>query len=378
MFVRTLDPSKFISCNTTVCPQVLSVAQFNDKTFIFGRNSDNKIAYKLGTDGSNETWTILKDTPANIIGQPVAFSWEPRTDEPRLDVVVVTAEGNVWGSHLGNKWWSDWEAMGPYAGSQPVYCNMRQNRTDLYATDALNYNVSHTYWRTGEDEQKWLNEQGRWQILQTGPAKNAPGAVCRWWPGAKVMQDVVWYDRDERRVWHMSYFRLSTDWGTAKSFNGAWVGDPVLVSYGEDSERVDFLGIQEDHRMYHFSKEGDKIYSELNDLGGSFASVPSVVSPKTGIYDVVALGMDGYLHHTRYDNATDGWWSSWETLDIQAESAPSAILYDEEVEIVYLGKSGGLMRAAIKPDDKGSWNSSSSSNIGTGMSFTNRFIGDGL
>lgn len=282
----------------------------------------------------------------------------------------------MWASHITDGSWTDWEAMGPYTDSQLVFCKSNYNRLDVWALDQLSHNVTHTYWLRGNEE-RWANRAGQWGIVaEGGPAKGAPGAECRELQETTIVHDLVYYDREEAKVYHMSYFRRTGKWGRKKSWDGAWMGDPVLISLNNQTDRVDFFGIQENRRMYHFGKYNEYNYTEMEDLGGSFASVPSVVAPDDGEIDLVALGMDGRLVHNHFDG--DEWFDEWETLDIESASAPKAVVKDDTVVVFYISRAGEMVVSSIEPDDDGRWTVGEITTNVLGGNLTNGYYGDDL
>ncbi|CAM1511906.1 Fc.00g094190.m01.CDS01 [Cosmosporella sp. VM-42] len=358
-----------ISCNTTVCPQIFTVSEFNEKFYLFARTNANQIAARTGFDISQSDWVTLEDAPGDIISQPASISWEPEDDVSRLDVMTVTKEGSVWGCHKTDGAWSSWEAMGPYAASQPVLCRVADDRIDVWSNDQQSHNISHIYWMGGS-AQRWSNNGGNWNTENySGAARNAPAAVCH---AANITHNLVWYDRDEGKVWHRSWNKsnYATDW---KGFDGSFQGDPTLFQLDDDSDRIDFFGVGDDREIKHFSWTSKGGYSELESLGGPFVSVPSFVSLSKGVYDVVALGEDGWLKHTQDNGA--GWWDDWETLNASSTSAPLAVVDGDQVRLLYIDENGEFIAATVDPAQNGEWTSLNASSLGS--NFTLGFFGDG-
>lgn len=347
---KPIDPASI--CSGSLCPQVLSATGFEQKLHVFARTSNNTLEYNVG-DGVtfNKEWEDLGETVGKLISQPASMAWEV-DGKPRLDVYALSSsENSVQGRHRQDGAWSDWEDFGSGGGSQPIICKVADDRIDLWITDVADRNIMHRFWVPESDEYSAQDEEQQFQpaagLEDTGPTASAPGAVCR---DDKFYHDLVWYDREDNSLWHRVY---SNDDGFSVPyhFDGDFIGDPVLVTFDDNPIRIDFYGVQENREVYHFRKENDE-YSGLETLGGNVTSVPSVISPSEGVYDVVALGADGLLKHIHYDGSA--WAKNWEDLGVAAISAPLAVLYDSKIVLFALG-SDGVQLASWESGGEDSW-----------------------
>lgn len=118
-----------------------------------------------------------------------------------------------------------------------------------------------------------------------------------------------------------------------------------------------FFGIGVDYAMYHFSCSTSAGYSPLDSLGGSFASIPSVIVSKDGFrIDVVVLGRDGRIKHRALKGST--WGPEWEDLGGFGNSAPLAVYVDsspQHVSLFVIGQSGDLTFTTWEVNESISW-----------------------
>lgn len=79
-------------------------------------------------------------------------------------------------------------------------------------------------------------------------------------------------------VRHITY-NDATFWSPSSNTvrGGPFQGEPVLVPVGPD--RFEFLGVGMDRALYHFTWTDSNGYSQMQNLGGSFLSVPVGLSP---------------------------------------------------------------------------------------------------
>lgn len=367
----SIDPATI--CSGSICPQVLSVASFEGNLHLFARTSDDHIETRVwdgkswgigwedlgqAMDG-NIRVEIGDDSDTSEVGkfisQPTAIAWEV-DGVPRLSVFAVSAPDNtVWSLHREKVWNFFWEDKGSGASSQPVVCKVDQDRIDLWATGTDSHNIVHSSWLTGDKEfwSVWHGE-GKFRDTKAGQASSAPGVVCR---DDSTPYDLVWYDRGEAGVygglWNQYYDGENKSWSTPQYFQNGFAGDPALFSFEDKPNRTDFYGVG-NNEVYHFSRESDE-YSDLENLEGSIASSPSVVSPSEGVYDLVALGTDGKLKHKRYDDST--WSTEWDDLGVRGMSAPLAVTHNGSVFVFVLGEGDDGETGVMfwKSDNEKSW-----------------------
>ncbi|KAI8721386.1 hypothetical protein NCS52_00586100 [Fusarium sp. LHS14.1] len=181
----------------------------------------------------------------------------------------------------------------------------------MWTTDLESHNITQNHWVVGENR-FWSQSQGygKFRPSNHGPAKSAAGIVCRDHRDSDIWHDVSWYDRDNSSLLY-SFYKGSADFSKPRDFGGRFLGDPALVFFANNPQRLDFFGVGEDHQVYHLSRTGDE-YSKLEALGGNVTSTPAVVSPLKGVLDVVALGRDRRIKHMHYDGSA--WADEWEDL----------------------------------------------------------------
>ncbi|KAJ4169679.1 hypothetical protein NW754_005828 [Fusarium falciforme] len=226
------------------------------------------------------------------------MAWKPGGKD-RLDVFALSSQDRtIYGLHFQDGNWSGWE-IASGADSQPILCKVADNRIDMWTTDLERHNITQNDWIIDKNS-FWSTSDGngKFRTSDTGPARSAPGIVCR---DYNITQDIVWYDRESGSLW----YRFYTDddgWSKPRDIGGHFIGDPALVSFVNYPQRLDFFGVGEDHQVHHFSRTGDED-SKLEALGGNVTSTLAVVSPSKGVMDAVALGRDGRIKHIHYSGA---------------------------------------------------------------------------
>ncbi|WAO88838.1 Hypothetical protein NCS54_00620000 [Fusarium falciforme] len=325
-----VDPASL--CNGAVCPQVIATAAFRDELHIFISSSNGNIQHRSGNGSSFDysSWEDLFKT--GTLTQPVAMAWKP-DGKDRLDVFALSSQDRtIYGLHLQDGNWSGWEEIASGADSQPILCKIADNRIDMWTTDLESHNITQNDWII-EKNSFWSTSDGngKFRTSDTGPARSAPGIVCR---DYNITQDIAWYDRDSGSLW----YRFYTDddgWFKSRDIGGHFIGDPALVSFVNYPQRLDFFGVGEDHQVHHFSRTGDED-SKLEALGGNVTSTLAVVSPSKGVMDAVALGRDGRIKHIHYNGSA--WADEWEDLGVSASAAPQVVIFNGWVVLIALGK----------------------------------------
>ncbi|KAJ4198462.1 hypothetical protein NW755_001146 [Fusarium falciforme] len=276
------------------------------------------------------------------------MAWKP-DGKDRLDVFALSSQDRtIYGLHLQDGNWSGWEEIASGADSQPILCKIADNRIDMWTTDLESHNITQNDWII-EKNSFWSTSDGngKFRTSDTGPARSAPGIVCR---DYNITQDIAWYDRDSGSLW----YRFYTDddgWFKSRDIGGHFIGDPALVSFVNYPQRLDFFGVGEDHQVHHFSRTGDED-SKLEALGGNVTSTLAVVSPSKGVMDAVALGRDGRIKHIHYNGSA--WADEWEDLGVSASAAPKVVIFNGWVVLIALGKHE-VRYASWKSEGESSW-----------------------
>lgn len=257
--------------------------------------------------------------------QPVAIAWKPNHTD-RLSVFSLSYQDRtVYGLYFQDGNWSEWEKIASGADSQPILCEVDEDRIDMWTTDVESDNITQNYWDV-ETNNFWSQSQGKGKFRpsDTGPARSAAGIVCRDHRYSDIWCDICWYDRDRGSLL-CHFYKGSAGWSKPRGFGGFFIGDPVLVFFVNNPQRLDFFGVGEDHQVYHLSRTNDE-YSKLEALGGNVTSTPAVVSPFKGVMDVVALGRDGRIKHLHYNGSA--WADEWEDLGVSASAAPQVVIFN--------------------------------------------------
>ncbi|KPM42093.1 hypothetical protein AK830_g4459 [Neonectria ditissima] len=321
-------------CSGTICPQVITTAEFGGRLHIFIRTADNHIAHNSGGRGKMAfefptTWHDLGATAGKIISQPAAIAWK-LNGTPRLSIF----------------------ASASLTTSQPVLCRVgdgADQRIDLWVTDADSHEIKQQSWDVDADS--WAVDDGFADINGTGPARTAPAVFCR---RNNVKHDVVWYGREDGgALWYRGYNSTSRKWEEPRDFGGKFLGDPALFTQAKRQGRLDFFGVQDNHEVYHFSRTDDE-FSELESLGGNVTSTPSIVGSVTGLagtFDMVALGSDGNTRHMYYDQTSQS--NKWENIYLTSIGAPALAMHGRYTIVLLLLREDGIYWATTSAG--GSW-----------------------
>jgi hypothetical protein len=247
-----------------------------------------------------------------------------------------------------------WEVLGGPLSAPISTCAVRGSRPDLFTS--VDQDIAHNFgsgagfddgWSVASDSQWTRDVSFGTKIL------SRPGLLCR---SSPFLHDLVVYGADGA-VRHTQYSDATT-WTPSVSRGGKFVGEPVVVEV--NGERLDFFGIGEDKHMYHFTWTKDGGYTPLDDVGGSFQSVPSVAVTGSGSrVDVVALGTNDRLQH-RVLRGFD-WASEWEDLGVFGNSAPLLAnitrTQPEKVAVFVVGVNGEVNQTTWSASSDLSWKS---------------------
>ncbi|RMJ12841.1 hypothetical protein CDV36_007524 [Fusarium kuroshium] len=180
------------------------------------------------------SWEDLFKT--GTLTQPVAVAWKP-DGKDRLDVFALSSQDRtIYGLHFQDGNWSGWEEIASGADSQPILCKVAVNRIDMWTTDLESHNISQNEWIVEKDG-FWSTSDGngKFKISDTGPARSAPAIVYR---DYNITQDIAWYDCDNVSLWHRFYVD-GDGWSKSRNIGGHFIGNPVLVSFVNNPQRLD-------------------------------------------------------------------------------------------------------------------------------------------
>jgi hypothetical protein len=138
------------------------------------------------------------------------------------------------------------------------------------------------------------------------------------------------------------------------NLGGNFTSTPVVVSTGDD--RIDLFGLGSDqgmlHRAWHGSGTtgtsplpGSGQWSDWDELGGGFTSLPAVLPAGSGAFDVFARGLDFMVYHAIY---TPGMPTDWRLLgggllgEPSAASAPIAVRVHDGALVFVTGVDGAV------------------------------------
>ncbi|TLD22911.1 hypothetical protein PspLS_07090 [Pyricularia sp. CBS 133598] len=186
-----------------------------------------------------------------------------------------------------------------------------------------------------------------------------PGIACR--DGPTTRYDVVVYsnETDGFAAYHKWFDFRNSSWSQRHSAGGTFkLGSrPILVEVSKD--RFDFFGVGGDDAIHHFSfqQQGQQQYSELESLGGSFASNAAGVAmgAARNRVDVVAIGKgDGRLKRKALVGTK--WDAEWVDLGVTASSAPRLMrIADDELIIAIVAADKTVWYSEVKIRGDGSW-----------------------
>jgi hypothetical protein len=326
-----------------------------DQVNIFATAKDKSLWYLTAQSRGNSNWISLG---GELLSQPTAVAWN---SSHRLDVFGVDTDHKVVYNTLEDGQWSNWYDLGSQAVSGMSACRStyQEDRLDIWTLtgNKKSPNTIHIYWDSGADD--WIDDGtypdiNMWDLTATqAPDKRTtsiPAVACR---NNDIMHDLIIYDQESSAVLHRQWSKSQGRWLEWNDRGGSFIGDPVMISTSDDS--IEFFGIGTDRAMYHFAWSNSSGYTDLENLNGTWASIPSVVKSAGGRLDVVALDADGHLkHRTRLEST---WQSGWDDLGVSARSAPLAMSFDSTatIGVFALGSSGELLRGDFRIGTDGRW-----------------------
>ncbi|CAI4214580.1 unnamed protein product [Parascedosporium putredinis] len=314
LLVRFVPKARTSTHRDIMSPQVLSSASLDGQMFLLARGSDGQLRYTTREEG---IWTLRWNTTGRQVqSQPASIVWgTPK----RLSIFYVRNDNMVMTNSLRNGAWGNWEALGAKVSSPVVLCHeASRDIIHIWARENTdNKLIIHNYWEPSRDA--WYTLSSDWEVgINYEMAKGAsstPAVVCR---NTSVSNDVVLYDKDFNSALHKQWNTSRHLWEPWQDLGGSYAGDPVLVSPSAD--RIDFFGISRTSKaLTHVSWNKSSTYTSLYELEGAWASVPSVTATTTSRLDVFALSIN----------------------DILGTSAPLATLLDTQPQRIIVQVLGG-------------------------------------
>jgi len=342
---------------------------------IFAINSEKGLIYRKGDGlGSwDEAWADLfgsfSSRPAvGLMGPDHLYAFAVSDGDSRVMQVRNYSNG---------AWSQSWAALGgainggSTLASAPVVCSPDSKTVAVWAVDGTGDYVIEEWRNTNISDfwpgtQTWLIEPN-FNSAAVVKTSAAPGVVCR---NSNIYHDIVIYAKDNGTALVTHYNTTGPpptvgEWEDWFDVGGSFIGHPVVVAVG--SKRFDFFGIGTDKAMYHFSWSETGGYSSLENLGGSFASVPSAfvtLGDQISI-DVVAVGSNDNLMHRKMTG--EAWVADWEDLGLFSNSAPlmtDVVGQPNTVALFFIGQtgmsfasweitSGSTWKSVVKPVDIG-------------------------
>ncbi len=141
----------------------------------------------------------------------------------------------------------------------------------------------------------------------------------------------------------------SANW---ENLGGNFTSTPVVVSTADN--RIDLFGLGPDQGMLHRAWHGSVVtgisplpdagkWSDWDELGGGFTSLPAVLPAASGAFDLFARGLDFMVYHATW---TPGAPADWQLLgggllgEPPAASAPAAVKVHSRTFVFVTGADG--------------------------------------
>ncbi|GAC1347237.1 MAG: hypothetical protein NVSMB27_12250 [Ktedonobacteraceae bacterium] len=139
-----------------------------------------------------------------------------------------------------------------------------------------------------------------------------------------------------------------------ENLGGNFTSTPVVVSTADN--RIDLFGLGPDQGMLHRAWHGSVVtgisplpgpgkWSDWDELGGGFTSLPAVLPAASGAFDLFARGLDFMVYHATW---TPGTPADWQLLgggllgEPSAASAPAAVRVHYETFVFVTGANGAV------------------------------------
>ncbi|KAK0619536.1 hypothetical protein B0T14DRAFT_566375 [Immersiella caudata] len=347
----TGDPSV---CTGSFCPQILASAQYTNPqnavgtTFMFSRGLDQAIWYRVVEGGVwRDEWKSLGGT---FTSQPSAISIQLR----RVDVFAVSSGGVMFKTFQNDVWDEAWTSLGGGFAGPPAVCSLFGGNMNIIGVDGSR-NVLR---KNTADGRVWEPTGDRWDSLG-GPVGGNVDIACTNPLSGVLRIDVVALGTGSTSAMVSKRYN-----GTSKSWERDWghgwgvlKGAPTVVSY---NDRVDYLGVGVDGKLWWRGWTLANGYADAQDLGGTVAvtlqSAITAFATGEARLDVLAVGTDGKLKHlTRLSGI---WGTAWEDLGGNFQSAPKAVVTDVakgSVSVFGVGPGGKIIHANFEVGAGWAW-----------------------
>ncbi|MGZ3143336.1 hypothetical protein ACVDFE_15345 [Lentzea chajnantorensis] len=272
--------------------------------------------------------TPVTDAPAVSSGPQIS-----NTAAQSLEVYARAADGTIITNFHKTSRWAGWQQLGPelFAGDPVALLNPATKIVELYArgTDGRVYHRADGKWLAlgdtavaGTPVLRWNDKDKAVEVL----ARGVDGALLRFAAGRwdalgdrKVAGDPAVLDKDV-------YAR--SDDGKLVKFDGEkWQdqGDVQIVS--DPSVAVDQVFVRSAAGSVEQYAAG-----VWKTLGGKGVGAPSAVyNTTTGSIDVLQLGAEGQVEHSR---ATDSGWTAWTKLGTTKVSGAPTAMYHAQTKTI--------------------------------------------
>ncbi|KAK1749762.1 hypothetical protein QBC47DRAFT_333061 [Echria macrotheca] len=349
-------------CRGTTCNPLFSAERFNDQIHLFARGDDDAYWTRVH-DGKSWVgdWLSLG---GKFQSQPDSMVWG--RVRSRMSLMGVSTNGTMMMKYYytNNTWDSDWFTLNATTNSPVTSCYVPWGNPfdhgDLYARSPVNTVqglMRGTIYGEGDENYKNVPDPDHTCLWETfdrgGSVGSSVAVVCR---DSNLAQDMVMYQRGTGSVAHLQWKDGGlTSWTDR---GGAFAGEPVLaaLSTTDPDNRVDFFGTGQDRHIHHFTWTKSGNYTPMEDIGGDFQSVPTVLTTSSGRYDLLACGTDDRLKHRAYVGGQ--WAADWEDLGYFCNSAPYAFPLSSstyQIGVFVLGEKNDIQFATWEVSSDISW-----------------------
>ena len=225
--------------------------------FAIGAN-DSGLLHKYWDGSQWNPSNGMENLGANLSAGVTAVSW----NVSRLDVFANDQNKNLLHIYYDGTGWSNWEDMqSPIFVSEPTVTSWGANRLDVFGVSLYKGALWHTAW----DGSQWLP----WENLGGSGLVGPVAAEC--WSVNRI--DIVAMGNDGGyyyKYWDGSQWNPTDN--TLYPKGGSFSSLPTLVSWGKN--RLDIFGVTNDAQLGHQTWYGSGWYPEwgFEKLGGNLAT----------------------------------------------------------------------------------------------------------
>ena len=293
----------------------------------------------LHSSWSGSSWSSWESLGGTFNSLPSATCWGP----DRVDVIGTGNDNGAW-----YKWyqsssssWSAWESHGgTFASGQLSVTSISSESLHILGV--------------GTDGQAWhqSDSNGAWGNYESlgGDFKTSTSLTANAWSSSSSSSSSVTIDfagvGADRACHHKHYSSSSSSsstssWSSWCNRGGSFVTDVQILSVS--STQIDLVGIGPEWAVHHSRYDG-KSWSEWKNIGGSWTSKPALIDWGNGRFHAFGVGDDKQMHYKTFNES--GWGKDWSSIGGSFSSAPTIVSTSDGFHCLGIGTDSSIKHKA--------------------------------